>query len=247
MASPPLCPVFHQEHWRFVTPRLSTGSLASRLVTRRSVDRDVTRCHPGHHRVPPRNGTGCHPRTVQGVTQDTTSGATRYTTGCDSKRYELPTVLPLGSLRDANRSVARDTTGYQLGVLPATRRVDFLSVGGSHVSLHSCVRSRMMLSSLMLSWLLLFSRMSLLLLSFAVSISPRRVDTVFVLFYRSIDAMLTMVNRRYRLGGMSAIAAGKCTDTAHHSGSINARRTRVGGHIRSVVRCFKVKSLWLDT
>ena len=66
-------------------------------------------------------------------------------------------------------------------------------------------------------------------------------------FYRSIDVMLTMGKKRYRLGGMSVIAAGKCTDTAHHCGHINARRTRVGRRVQSAVRCFKVKSLWLDT
>ena len=89
--------------------------------------------------------------------------------------------------------------------------------------------------------------MSLLLLSFAVSVLTRGTDTVFIFFYRSTDAMLTMVKRRYQLGGMSVIAAGKCTDTAHHSEDISAGHTRVGGRARSVVRCFKVKSLWLDT
>ena len=83
----------------------------------------------------------------------------------------------------------------------------------------------------------------LLLLPFAVSVSPRCADTVFVLFYRSIEMMLTMVKRWYKLGIISAIAAGKCTDTAHHSGDTNARPIRVGGRVQSAVRCFKTKSL----
>ena len=99
--------------------------------------------------------------------------------------------------------------------------------------------------------LLLLLRMSLLLLllliSFVVSVLTCGTDNVFIFFYRSTDAMLTMVKRRYRLGSTSAIAAGKCTDTAHHSEDISARHTRVGGRARSVVRCFKGKSLWLDT
>ena len=87
----------------------------------------------------------------------------------------------------------------------------------------------------------------LLLLSFAVSVLTRGIDNVFFFFYRSTDAMVTMVKRRYQLGGTSVTAAGECTDTAHHSEGISARRTRVGGCARSVVRCFKGKSLWLDT
>ena len=59
--------------------------------------------------------------------------------------------------------------------------------------------------------------------------------------------MLTMGKRWYKLGGISAIAADKYTDTAHHSGYINARLTQVGRRVQSAVRCFKVKSLWLDT
>ena len=75
----------------------------------------------------------------------------------------------------------------------------------------------------------------LLLLSFAVSVLTRGIDNVFI-FYRSTDAMVTMVKRLYQLGSTSVTAAGKCTDTAHHSEDISARRTRVGGRARSVVR-----------
>ena len=88
--------------------------------------------------------------------------------------------------------------------------------------------------------------MSLLSLSFAVSVSPHHTDTVFI-FYRSIDAMLTMVTRWFWLSGTSAVAAGKCTDTAHHSVDIDAGRTWVGRHFQSAVRRFKGKSRWLDT
>ena len=111
-------------------------------------------------------------------------------------------------------------------------------------------RSRMMLPLLLLLLLrmsLLLLLLLLLLISFAVSVLKRGTDNVFIFFYRSTDAMLTMVKRRYLLGSTSTITAGKCTDTAHHSEDISARHTRVGGRARSVVRCFKGKSLWLDT
>ena len=138
------------------------------------------------------------PENSGGATLDTTPRATRYTTGCDSKRYELPTGLPLGSLRDANWSVAQDTTGYQPGCCP--QRVHSWSV-------IACI--------------------------------------LCILFYRSIDAMLTMVKKRYRLGGEEAVHSGQyecdgCGQVYRHRTSLRRHQRQAHTGRRTCPECSEV-------
>ena len=163
--------------------------------------------------------------------------------GADPKRDRVPTGVLPRTLGGANWGVTQVTTGCQPGrhyrVLLMTRRVNDWSV--DELCVVACAGP---VTGVVCSHYLCYC--SHCCCYFLLSAFHRISPILHLILYRLIDTMVTMVKRWYRLSGTSAIAADKCTNTAHHSVDIDVKLTWIGGHVQSGVRCFKERSAWLD-